>query len=112
MSGWLIHVPVKRSGGSGRPIAYLYAAWVPEPMDALDAVHQHMSDDTVRPETVAVLSDFADKRSGDIYRFPVLFIDDMEKIDPRLVPVLKSLVTSERFRRRRLGSSVSTTIPQ
>jgi hypothetical protein len=59
-----------------------------------------------------LLSDFADKRSGDIYRFPVLFIDDMERIDSGLVPVLKSLVTSEGFRRRRLGTSVSSTIPQ
>jgi DnaJ domain/Virulence-associated protein E len=59
-----------------------------------------------------LLSDFADKRSGDIYRFPALFIDDMERIDPRLVPVLKSLITSEGIRRRRLGTSLSTTIPQ
>jgi hypothetical protein len=59
MSGWLIQVPVKRSGGSGRPIAYLYAAWVNEPMDALDAVHRHISDYTVKPETVAPLSDAA-----------------------------------------------------
>ena len=59
MSGWLIQVPVKRSGGSGRPIAYLYAAWVPEPMDALEAVNRHISDDTAKPETVAPLSDAA-----------------------------------------------------
>jgi DnaJ domain/Virulence-associated protein E len=59
-----------------------------------------------------LLSDVADKRSGDIYRFPALFIDDVEKIDPRLVPVLKSLLTSEGFRRRRLGTSMSTTIRQ
>ena len=60
----------------------------------------------------ALLSDFADKRIGDIYRFPALFIDDMQRIDPRLVPVLKSLVTSEGIRRRRLGTSLSSTIPQ
>jgi hypothetical protein len=59
MSGWLVEVPVKRSGGSGRPLAHLYAAWVPEPPDALDAVHRHMSDYTVKPETVAPLSDAA-----------------------------------------------------
>src|SRR5690348_13220883 len=34
-------------------------AWVPEPMDALDAVHRHMSDYTVKPETVAPLFDAA-----------------------------------------------------
>ena len=59
MSGWLIQVPVKRSGGSGRPIAYLYAAWVPELMDALDTVHRHLSDYYDKPETVAPLSDAA-----------------------------------------------------
>jgi len=32
---------------------------VPELTDALDAVHQHMSDYTVKPETVAPLSDAA-----------------------------------------------------
>jgi len=58
------------------------------------------------------LSDFTDKRSRDIYGFPVLFIDDMEKIDPRQIPVLKSLVTGEGFRQRGLGTSTSTTILQ
>ncbi|WP_336492061.1 DnaJ domain-containing protein [Methylobacterium nigriterrae] len=58
------------------------------------------------------LSDVADTRSGDIYRYPVLFLDDIERVDPRRVPVLKSLVTSERIRRRRLGTSYSTTILQ
>jgi hypothetical protein len=59
-----------------------------------------------------LLSDFADRRSGDIYRFPAVFIDDMGTIAPQLVPVLKSLVTSEGFRRRRLGSSVSVGVRQ
>jgi hypothetical protein len=59
MSGWLIQVPVKRSGRSGRLLAHLYAAWVPEPTDALEAVHRHISDYTVKPETVAPLSDAA-----------------------------------------------------
>jgi hypothetical protein len=59
-----------------------------------------------------LLSDFADRRSGDIYRFPAVFIDDMGAIAPHLVPVLKSLVTSEGFRRRRLGSSASVGIRQ
>jgi hypothetical protein len=59
LSGWLIQVPVKRSGGSGRPIAHLYTAWVPEPTDALEAVHRHISDYSVKPETLALLSDAA-----------------------------------------------------
>ena len=59
MSGWLIQVPVRRSGESGRPIAYLYAAWVPEPMDALDAVLRHINDYAEKPETVTPLSNAA-----------------------------------------------------
>ncbi|TXN01979.1 hypothetical protein FV242_16530 [Methylobacterium sp. WL64] len=54
-----------------------------------------------------LLSDFTDRRSGDIYRFPALFVDDMEQIEVKLVPVLKSLVTSEGLRRRKLGTSMS-----
>jgi hypothetical protein len=42
----------------------------------------------------------------------VLFIDNLEKIHPRSVPVLKSLVTSDGLRRHRLGTSLSTTIRQ
>nr|WP_137828338.1 primase-helicase family protein [Methylobacterium sp. L1A1] len=54
-----------------------------------------------------LLSDFTDKRSGDIYRFPALFVDDMEQMEAKLIPVLKSLVTSEGLRRRKLGTSMS-----
>jgi len=39
-----------------------------------------------------LLSDFADRRSGDIYGFPAVFVHDMEQIEPALIPVLKSLV--------------------
>lgn len=60
----------------------------------------------------ALLSDFADRRSSDIYRFPAVFIDDMEAISPNLVPILKSLMTSEGMSRRKLGTSLSVAIPQ
>ncbi|GJE43763.1 DnaJ domain-containing protein [Methylobacterium soli] len=59
-----------------------------------------------------LLSDFADKRSGDIYRYPVVFIDDVDRIATKLVPVLKSLVTSEGLRRRKLGTSYSVKLRQ
>jgi hypothetical protein len=59
MSGWLVQVPVKWSGGSGRPIANLYAAWLPDAVDALDAVLRHMSDYAEKPKTVAPLPDAA-----------------------------------------------------
>jgi hypothetical protein len=53
----------------------------------------------------ALLSDFVDKRSGDLYRYPVVFLDDMEKIDRSLIPTLNSLVTGEGLVRRVLGTS-------
>lgn len=53
----------------------------------------------------ALLSDFADRRSGDVYRYPVVFIDDMDKISPSLIPTLNSLVTGDGLLRRQLGSS-------
>ncbi|HEV2603566.1 MAG TPA: hypothetical protein VGU24_07905 [Microvirga sp.] len=53
----------------------------------------------------ALLSDFVDKRSGDVYRYPVVFIDDMERIDRSLIPTLNSLVTGEGLVRRVLGTS-------
>ena len=59
-----------------------------------------------------LLSDVADRRSSDIYRYPVLFVDDVEAIPPSLVPVLKSLVTSGSMQRRRLGTSLSVAITQ
>ena len=61
----------------------------------------------------ALLSDFADPRSGDIYRYPVvILVYDMEAIPPPLVPVLKSLMTSGCFRRRRFHSGMSVAIWQ
>jgi hypothetical protein len=55
----------------------------------------------------ALLSDLADKRSGDVYRYPVVFIDDMDQISPNLIPTLNSLITGEGLLRRKLGSSAS-----
>ncbi|MGY2052695.1 hypothetical protein [Methylobacterium sp. JK268] len=52
-----------------------------------------------------LLSQLADPRSGDILRSPVVIVDDVERLDPRQVPVLKSLLTAETVSRRRLGSS-------
>ncbi len=57
--------------------------------------------------SAALLSDFADPRSGDIYRYPVVFIDDVEKLDRATVPKLKGLLTAGGIRRRRLGTSTS-----
>ncbi|UGA43017.1 virulence-associated E family protein [Bradyrhizobium quebecense] len=60
----------------------------------------------------ALFSDLADRRSGDIFRFPVILLDDMEQIPSSMVPVLKSVLTSDRLRRRRLGTSLSDGIRQ
>src|SRR3954454_9338832 len=60
----------------------------------------------------ALLSDFADKRSGDVYRYPVVFLDDIDQISPNLIPILNSLVTGDGLQRRTLGSSGSRRIKQ
>lgn len=59
-----------------------------------------------------LLSEIADRRSGDIFRYPVVNVDDVERLPPALVPVLKSLLTAEHVRRRRLGTSMSFGIRQ
>lgn len=60
----------------------------------------------------ALFTDLADRRSGDIFRFPVIFLDDMERIPSSMVPALKAVLTSDRLRRRRLGTSASDAIRQ
>lgn len=58
----------------------------------------------------ALLSDLADKRSGDIFRFPVVWLDDMEPIARNKVAVLKSLITAPAVRRRQLMTSMSVRV--
>jgi hypothetical protein len=60
----------------------------------------------------ALISDFADHRSGDIYGFPVVVVDDLEQLSKEAVPVLKTLITSERIARRRLHTSQSVSMRQ
>ena len=55
----------------------------------------------------AALSDLADRRSGDLLAFPVVFVDDVERLDSRLVATLKSLITARAVNRRRLGTSMA-----
>lgn len=52
-----------------------------------------------------LLSQLADPRSGEILRFPAVFIDDVERLNPGLIAVLKSLLTSNAVNRRRSGTS-------
>lgn len=54
-----------------------------------------------------LLSDLADPRSGDVLRFPVVVIDDVERLDPRLNAVLKSLITAAAVSRRLLRTSAA-----
>lgn len=54
-----------------------------------------------------LLSDLADPRSGDVLRFPVVVIDDVERLDPRLNAVLKSLITATAVSRRLLRTSAA-----
>lgn len=52
-----------------------------------------------------LLSDFADKRSGDVYRYSAVKLDDMETIQGNDVAVLKQLITAEAIQRRKLTTS-------
>lgn len=60
----------------------------------------------------ALLSDLADPRSGEILSFPVVAIDDVERLDPRRSPVLKSLLTADAVSRRQLQTSKANRLPQ
>jgi hypothetical protein len=60
----------------------------------------------------ALLADFTDRRSGDIYRYPAVFIDDVDQINPSQIPTLNSLVTGEGLTRRKLGTSQSRVVKQ
>ncbi|EAQ37527.1 hypothetical protein NB311A_04429 [Nitrobacter sp. Nb-311A] len=60
----------------------------------------------------ALFSDLSDRRSGDIFRFPVIFLDDMEEVRTREGPALKSVLTADKLRRRRMGTSFSDGIRQ
>jgi Virulence-associated protein E-like domain len=59
-----------------------------------------------------LLSDFADHRSGDIYRYSLVITDDMEQLPKAAVPALKSLITANRISRRQLQTSNSTSTRQ
>lgn len=60
----------------------------------------------------ALLSDLADPRSGEILSFPVVAIDDVERLDPGRSPVLKSLLTAKDLSRRQLGTSKANRLRQ
>jgi hypothetical protein len=59
-----------------------------------------------------LLTDFADPRNIDLYRYPAILVDDVGRIPPNMVSTLKSLVTAETFRRRQLGTSMSVGVRQ
>jgi hypothetical protein len=58
-----------------------------------------------------LLSDFADHRSADIYRYAVVVIDDIEAAASSL-PIIKSLITAASINRRKLSTSRSVTMRQ
>lgn len=59
-----------------------------------------------------LLSDLADRRSGDVFRFPITFADDIDPQDPRTVSTLKAVLTATAISRRRLGTSMTDKRPQ
>jgi hypothetical protein len=71
----------------------------------LDPLQELASADTL-------LSDFADKKSGSIYRYLVVTVDDMELLPKAAVPALKSLITSHRINRRKVHTNQNMSIRQ
>lgn len=59
-----------------------------------------------------LLSDFADKKSGTIYRNLVVAVDDMEFLPKAAVPALKSLITAQRINRRKVHTNQNMPIRQ
>lgn len=59
-----------------------------------------------------LLSDFADKRSGDIYNYSLVICDDMEQLDEKSVGNLKGTITATHLNRRVMMTSTSATIRQ
>ena len=59
-----------------------------------------------------LISEFTDSRNVDIFRFPVLNIDDMGQVKASEIDVLKNLMTTGGFRRRAMRSSASNNIVQ
>ncbi|ESZ27567.1 hypothetical protein X733_28460 [Mesorhizobium sp. L2C067A000] len=59
-----------------------------------------------------LITDVTDARSADIFRFPIGKVDDMEKVPVDKIAVLKSVLTSGRMRRRKLGTMGSIDLRQ
>jgi hypothetical protein len=59
-----------------------------------------------------LLSQLADPRSGEILGFPVVFVDDVEHLDRRLIAVLKGVMTAKAVNRRRIGTSKAVKLRQ
>jgi hypothetical protein len=65
-------------------------------------------------ELVKVMSilDVSDRRVGDLDRFAVGFIDDMEKVPAKNIETLKGIITAEKLSRRKLQTSRMVTMEQ
>lgn len=59
-----------------------------------------------------LFTDLADRRSADIFRYAVVICDDLEKMPPAALPMIKSVMTAETLRRRRLMTSMTDRIHQ
>jgi hypothetical protein len=59
-----------------------------------------------------LLSDFSDRRAGDIYRYSLVICDDLEQLSKETVPVLKSVMSASYLNRRQLQTSNSVSLRQ
>lgn len=60
----------------------------------------------------SLLSDFSDRRTLGLFRYPAVLVDDMETIAARDVPILKSIITGDDLVRRQLGASSEVKVRQ
>src|SRR3954471_10281590 len=59
-----------------------------------------------------VISDFVDPRSGELFGYPVIFLDDLAHLSPKHFEILNSVITGARLVRRKLGTNKVVLIAQ
>ena len=52
-----------------------------------------------------VISDLVDPRSGELFGYPVIFLDDLAHLIPKHFEILNSVITGARLARRKLGTN-------
>lgn len=59
-----------------------------------------------------LFDDYIDRRSGALYNYPVIFIDDIARVRPDEISTLNGVITGDAIQRRKLGTSQTVRIRQ